>query len=159
MTNKKAILIGCSAAAGVGLVALVAIILFFVYMGKDVEGMDIGITSPPEVAVGNTFDLQVSVTNSRSRKPLKVSDVDIAEEYLAAFILTSTTPGHKSSMHVPVDNSRSFTFDVSLPARGSTNFIFHLRAQKPGIHRGDVDVCEGARFTTKQAETAVKAKE
>src|SRR5512133_927808 len=103
MTTKKALVVGCSAVAGVALLVVLGIVLFITYVAKDVEGLQISITSPPEIKIGDTFDLQVSVTNGRASKPLKVSDVDIAEGYLSAFVLVSTSPDHKSSMRVPVD--------------------------------------------------------
>jgi hypothetical protein len=61
-------------------------------------------------------------------------------------------------MHVPFDNRRSFTFDVSLPPGESRTFTFRLRAEKPVLNRGDVDVCEGLRFITGMAQTSVREK-
>jgi len=60
---------------------------------------------------------------------------------------------------VPIDDSRSFTFDVPVSAGTSRSFIFTLRAEKPGIYRGDVDVCEGTQIITEMAQTVVKEKE
>ena len=34
-----------------------------------------------------------------------------------------------------------------------------LRAEKVGIYRGDVDVCEGTQFITAMAQTVVKEKQ
>jgi len=85
-----------------------------------------------------------------------LSDVDIAEDYLAGFTVSSVSPTPKSNKHVPIDNSRSFTFGVQIPPRTAKSFKFKLRAEKPGIFRGDLDICEGARFTTEMAQTVVK---
>jgi len=99
------------------------------------------------------------VKNERSGKVLRLSDVDIAEVYLAGFTVSAMKPTPKSNTHVPIDNSRSFTFDVPVSAGASQSFFFTLRAEKPGVYRGDVDVCEGARFITGMAQTVVKEKE
>jgi hypothetical protein len=90
---------------------------------------------------------------------LKVSDVDIADEYMDGFIVSSVEPKHKSSTHLPVDDSQSFTFDASIPPGDSLVFAFTLLAIKAGVFRGDVDICEGSRFITHYAQISVKAKD
>jgi hypothetical protein len=37
-------------------------------------------------------------------------------------------------------------------------FKFRLRPAKPGIFKGDIDVCEGSQFLTTLAQTLVKEK-
>jgi len=159
MPSKKAIAWGCGIVALVCLAAIAAIVLFFVYASQDVKGAGVSVNGPTDVVVGETFELTVAVTNERPRKVLALSDIDIAEDYLAGFTVSAITPRAKSSMHVPFDNSRSFTFGVQIPPGASKIFTFTLRAEKPGLYRGDVDVCEGARFITGMAQTSVKAKE
>jgi hypothetical protein len=152
MITKKTLKFGCAALT----LILVAAGLFVAYVAKDVEGVAVTINAPTDVVVGQTFDFEVVVKNERSGKVLGLSDVDIAEEYLAGFTVASIEPTPKSNMHVPIDNSRSFTFDVPVSAGASQSIIFKLRAEKAGIYRGDVDVCEGLRFITGMAQTVVK---
>jgi hypothetical protein len=159
VTTKKAILLGCGAAALLGLCAVIGVVLFITYVAKDVEGMVVSVKGPESVAVGETFDLEIVVRNDRPRQSIELSDVDLADEYLEGFTIASVHPVNKSSSHVPIDNKRSFTFDVTIPPGQSRTFAFKMRAQKAGIYRGDVDVCEGARFTTGMLQTAVTAKE
>jgi hypothetical protein len=156
--NKKAIALGCGITALVAVVVIVVIVVFCVYVSKDVEGVAVAVNGPTPVAVGEVFDLEVVVTNERPRQALKLEDIDIAEDYLAGFTVCSIDPTPKSNKHVPIDNSRSFTFSVQVPARSARTFKFKLRAEKEGMFRGDVDVCEGARFITGMAQTVVKAK-
>jgi len=156
MSTTKIIALGCGIAALVGVLAVAAVVLFFVHVSKDVEGIAVAVNGPADVAVGQTFELEVTVTNERPRRVLMVSDVDIAEDYLAGFTVSSVSPTPKSNKHVPIDNSRSFTFGVQIPPRTAKSFKFKLRAEKPGLFRGDVDICEGARFTTEMAQTVVK---
>lgn len=159
MKNKKVWAIGCGTVFLLTVAVVVAIILFFNHVSKDVEQVAVVVNGPSDVVVGQTFDLEVVVTNQRPNKVLKLSDIDIAEVYLAGFTVSSINPPAKSNMHVPIDNSRSFTFDVPIAAGASEKFIFTLRAEKAGIYRGDLDVCEGMRFVTTMAQTVVKEKE
>lgn len=158
MTSKKAIALGCGIAAGVVLAGIAALVLFIVYASQDVKGVAMAVNGPQDVTVGETFKLEIVVTNERPRKVLALSDIDIGEAYLEGFTVSSTDPQPQSSMHVPFDNSRSFTFGVQIPAGTAKTFTFTLRAEKAGVFRGDVDVCEGTRFITGMAQTAVKAK-
>ncbi len=158
MPSKKAIAWGCGIAALVCITGVAAIALIFAYLSQDVKGVGVSVNGPTDVVVGQTFELSVTVTNERPRKILSLSDVDIAEEYLAGFTLSTIEPRPKSNKHVPIDKSRSFTFGVEIPPGGTRTFTFALRAEKPGLYRGDVDVCEGARFITSMAQTSVKEK-
>jgi hypothetical protein len=137
--------------AGIG-----AVVLFIIYALQDVKGVGVSVDGPTDVVVGQAFDLIVNVTNERPQKVLTLSDIDIAEGYLAGFTVSTIEPRPKSSRRVPIDNSRSFTFGVQIPPQASRTFTFTLRAEKPGVYRGDVDVCEGARFITGMAQTSVK---
>jgi hypothetical protein len=157
--TKKTIAWGCGIAALICVAGIAAVVLLIVYLGQDVKGVGVAVNTPTDVATGQTFQLSVSVTNERPRKVMALSDIDIAEEYLAGFTVSTIEPQPKSSMHVPFDNSRSFTFGVKIPPGTTKVFTFNLRAEKPGVYRGDVDVCEGARFITSMAQTSVKAKE
>ena len=159
MVSKKAIAWGCGIAALVCLVGVAALALSFAYIVQDVKGVGVSVNGPTDVVVGQTFELSVTVTNERPRKVLALSDIDIAEDYLAGFTVSTIEPRPKSNMHVPIDNSRSFTFEVQIPPQASRTFSFTLRAEKAGLYRGDVDVCEGARFITGMAQTSVKQKE
>ena len=158
MTTGKAIGIGCGIIALMGLLSVGVFVLFFHHVSKDLEGVDVDVSGPMEVVVGDTFDLKVSVANTRAKKTLSLSDIDIANEYLAGFLVVAVEPKQKSSRHVPIDNSQSYTFDVKIPAGETKVFIFTLRAVKEGVYRGDIDVCEGLQFVTKQAQTVVQEK-
>ncbi len=135
---------------------LIGLVVLFAYLVQDVSGVAVKLDSPTEVVVGETFDLRVIVRNERTGENLELADIDIADEYLAGFTITSVSPEAKSSTHVPFDNSQSYTFDASIPPGESRDFVFTLRAESPGIYRGDVDVCEGALFISQIAETVVR---
>ena len=70
MTPKKVVVLGCGIAALVLVAGVTAVVLFFVYVGQDVKGMAVAVNSPSDVRVGQTFNLEVAVTNERPRKAL-----------------------------------------------------------------------------------------
>jgi hypothetical protein len=158
MPSKKAIAWGCGIVALVCLAGVAVVVLCFAYVAQDVKGVGVAVNGPTDVVVGQSFELSVTVTNERPRKVLALSDIDIAEGYLAGFTVSTIEPRPKSNKHVPIDNSRSFTFGVQIPHGAAKTFTFMLRAEKPGLYRGDVDVCEGARYITGMAQTSVKEK-
>lgn len=160
MKTWKAVALGCGALALIGIVVLIVGVVFVAHVSKDLEGVVVTVNGPPEgVQVGQTFDLEIVVKNERARKVLQLSDVDLAEEYLDGFTVSAIKPAQKSSMHVPVTNCRSFTFDVSIAAGASQSFVFTLKAEKAGLFRGDVDVYEGLRCLTTMAQTVVREKD
>jgi hypothetical protein len=156
MNKKKAVLLGCGAITLIAVAIVVVIVLFVAHVSKDVEGVAVTINGTTDVTVGQTFDLEVVVKNERSGKALALSDVDLSDEYLAGFTVAKVTPAAKSSTHVPIARSQSFTFDMKIPAGASQTFVFTLRAEKAGIYRGDLDVWEGSQSITSMAQTVVK---
>lgn len=159
MTTGKAIGLGCGITALIGILVVVACVLFVRHMSTDLEGVSVTVSDVQDVRAGDTFELKVTVTNERKSKALGLSDIDIADEYLEGFVVVSVSPKEKSTMHVPIDDSQSYTFDVKIPAGESRTFVFKLRAVKEGVFRGDVDVCEGMQFITALTQTVVIERE
>ncbi|HYC71146.1 MAG TPA: hypothetical protein VEB66_08075 [Opitutaceae bacterium] len=153
--DKKSLLLGCGIALAICLLVVAGFIGFLFYIAVDPPDITAVVSAPAEVKVGEAFDLEVVVTNRRAKGAMALSDIDVGESYLAGFKLASVEPTPKSSMHVPIDESRSFTFSVGIPAGESRTFVFRLQAETAGLHAGDVDVCEGLRFLTKSAQTRV----
>lgn len=156
MSTKKALLIGCGTATLVAVMLLGLLVGWFIYISQDIEGLSISIDSPLDVKVGETFKMTVNVKNEREKNALTVSDIDISDDYMEGFVTIATEPKPKSTMHVPIDNSMSHTFNTRISAGETKAFIFTLRSEKPGIFRGDLDVCEGSRFITVTAQTVAK---
>lgn len=156
MTRTQMFLLGCGAAivAGGGVVALLVAAL--IYFALDPAGLAIAVEGPVTVALDEPFRIDVVVENRRSGETFELTDIDIAEEYLAGFVILGTDPPADSSMHVPFDNSRSFSFNRPLAAGESMRFGFELRATESGLFRGDIDVCEGNRFKTTYVQTEVR---
>lgn len=159
MISKKVVIFGCAGLLLVGIAVLAALALFVAHVSKDLEGVTLTVKAPEEVKVGDTMELVVTVKNERVGKEVKLADVDISDEYLAGFTVSSSTPNYKTTIHIPIDNSQSFTFDINLPPGKETNIVFTLRAIKEGVYRGDVDASEGMLFVTALAQTVVKEKD
>ncbi len=157
MAWTKWVAFGCGGCLLVCAVVAVAMVSCVGYFGQDPKGVEVVVSSPLDVVEGEVFRLDVAVTNQRKGKAFDLSDIDLDEGYLEAFTVVRTVPEHTSSMHVPIDNSRSFTFDRPVAPGETAVFTFELRAEREGFFRGDVDVCEGARFLTKMVQTTVRA--
>ncbi|MFB3106677.1 MAG: hypothetical protein ACE1ZA_17385, partial [Pseudomonadales bacterium] len=109
------------------------------------------------VSVGEEFTLTVVVENQRESRAFELTDIDIAEEYLNNFLILGTNPPVKSDMHVPFDDTRSFSFDKAVPPQEVMRFECTLRPTEVGLFRGEVDVCEGQRFLSTLLQTEVKS--
>ena len=157
MTNRQVLAIGCGAVALLFVGAIVAAFVFLWHVSQDPADVWVSVEGPPSVVVGEEFTLSVVVENQRQGDSFRLSDIDVAEAYLDGFLILGTEPGARSSMHVPIDDTRSFHFDVRIPARATRRFDFRLRPVDSGIFRGDVDVCEGARFLSTLAQTEVRS--
>lgn len=155
MNAGKAIAIGCLAVALVALAGMLTVGAFLYHVAQDPEGIAITVDAPLDVALGDTFPLAVTVTNVREGQPVTMNDIDIADEYLAGFVVISVDPAEQSSMHIPLDNSMSYTFNTELAPGDSKTVTFNLRAQETGVFRGEVDVTQGMQFTSAVAQTVV----
>jgi hypothetical protein len=158
MTAGKAVAIGCGVTALVFLVVGAATILWIRHVSQDPQGVAISVEGPLEVPVGEEFTLTLVVENQRPAKPFGLTDIDFDEQYLEGFFVLGTDPPAMSSQHVPIDNTRSFSFNRPVPPATTMRFKFRLRPAKPGIFKGDIDVCEGSQFLTTLAQTLVKEK-
>jgi len=155
MDTKRVLLIGCGAAAAIAVLLAAAAGIWVWHAAKDPEGVRVTIEAPDTVAVGEEFVMSVAVENLREDRPFNLTDVDVHDDYLKGFAVLGTEPPAKSNMHVPLDNSMSYSFDVSIAPKETQRFRFRLRPPAPGVFRGNVDVCEGSRFLTTGAQTAV----
>jgi hypothetical protein len=156
MKTGKMLLIGCGVTAAVLLALAAAVIAFFWHVAQDPKDVTISIESPDTVALKEEFTVTVVVHNERTKRDFGLTDVDVAEDYLQGFLILGTDPKPKTSVHVPIDNKRSYSFNQPVKPGGTARFAFRLRPLKAGLHRGDVDVCEGMRFLTTQLQTLVE---
>ena len=155
MKTRNLVIIGCAGllvlcVLGAGLVGL-----FLWHVSQDPKAMEVSVDAPATVKRGEECDLTVAVVNRRA-EPLTVTTIDVGESYLEGFTVVGTDPAYKSSVGIPIDNSRSYTFDADIAAGATNVFTFQLRATRKGRYIGDVDTCEGLRFVTHVADTTVE---
>jgi len=155
MTTGRKVALGCGIAAVVALVGAAGVGGCIAYVSQDPVGMSARVIAPHSVTNGETFELRVEVANHRSGKSMTISSIDVADEYLAGFKVMETVPPHRSVEHIPIDNSRSYTFEQKILAGQTNVFTFMLVARKAGDFAGEVDICEGMRLLTQIAETSV----
>lgn len=156
MTAQKAVFIGCGIVAGLCALLFGLFAVWLNYISEDPEGMAITVDAPHDVKVGESYTVIVNVKNERATAPLKVTDVDIANQYIAGSVISSVEPVPESSTSIPLAECLSHTFNQTIAPGETVVFKFTRRAASPGIYRGDIDVCEGNRFMTKVAQTIIK---
>jgi hypothetical protein len=156
MTTKKIIAVGCGVVLLLGLLLVVALVLFVANVAKDPEGMSLQVDLPPTVKRGHTVNLVVTVINERAGQPLSIDSIDIDDEFLKGFTILSCEPAFTSSTKIPIDESHSYDFKQTIPAGGTNVFTFKLQARRTGQFSGELDVCEGMRFLTMIVETQVE---
>jgi len=154
--STKVVLIVLGGAGLLFVGALGACVVGIAYIASDPPGVQVEVDGPSFVTMDEEFELTVTVENQREDEPFELSSIDLADVYLDGFMLLNTIPRARSSEHIPIDNTRSFAFNRSLPPGQSAQFTFRLKPVKAGIYRGDIDVVEGMRFTSVLAQTAVQ---
>jgi hypothetical protein len=133
------------AIVGVGcLVLVVAVVVALVagvrWLGTDPPDIVVRVEAPVQVLEGQDFEVKASVKNDSGR-PRTLVDVDIADAYLAGIAVRAATPPFKGSSHVPVDDTISHSFDLTLPPHSDTNITFGMSAVHTGDFAGDFDFC------------------
>lgn len=102
--------------------------------------IDVQVDAPREVPEGTRFEISARVRNLAA-EPQVLRDIDVADSYLEGIAIESTVPRFYELMHVPIDNSMSYTFDLSLEPGEEVSVTFHAIAKRPGLHHGTIDVC------------------
>lgn len=159
MSGKQLFLIGCGGLVVFGGILIVGLLAFVFHVSQDVPEVAISVDAPIDAVVGEPFSLVVKVTNERTQRPVELSNIDVSDECLSGFTLVAADPPAKSTSQNPFDDTRTFTFEVSIPPGETMAFTFQLRPERPGIYRGDIDAYEGMRFITTMAQTVVKEKQ
>lgn len=155
MSNQRAWMIGCGAALGVAFLVAAAIVGWIAWVTVNPSGVSVAVEAPASVTVGEDMTLTVIVTNERPKRRFGLTTIDIADEYLAGFVILGSEPAAKSNAHIPLDNTRSFSFERPLAPGETARFQFTLRPRVAGFYSGDVDVCEGQRFLSAGVQTEV----
>ncbi len=155
MSGRQILAISCAGVFILGILTCVLVGVLLVKMTNDPEDIMVTVSAPDEVQLKKPMELVVQIENRRSRKDFKLTDIDISEDFLEAFVVLSTTQEVRSSTNAPFENSRSFHFNDNIPAGETREYCFGLRPLEPGLHRSDIDICEGMNFLTQMAQVYV----
>jgi hypothetical protein len=158
MSSKRALAVGCGVAALVAAAIAIAVVAWILHVVQEPKGVKVTVEGPLEVAIDEEFTLTIVIRNERRNRAFGLTDIDLADEYVNNFMVLGTDPAARSSTHVPIDNTRSFSFDHPIPPGGEARYAFRLRPVAVGVFRGDVDVCEGQQFLSALLQTQVSAK-
>jgi hypothetical protein len=129
--------VGCVLLAAALVVAAVAL---FTWLAATPEGAELAVEAPIEAAVGEPFELVVTVGNS-SPEAKELVDVDIADEYLAGLAVRGSRPPFADSMHVPLDETVSYSMNLPIQAGGEVRVVFEMLPLHAGDFTGEVDAC------------------
>jgi hypothetical protein len=132
----KVLAIGCGAVVLVGVLALIALAIWM----KEPTGVEVSVDAPIQVTVGERFTIAALVENV-SDEPQTLVDLDIAGSYLEGVAVERTDPAFSDAMHLPLDNSVSYSFDIAIPTGGELAVTLHVYAAHTGDYSGDIDFC------------------
>lgn len=136
-TPVKAFLIGCGALVVLGIGGCFVVVSFLL---QEPENIEVSVDAPARVVAGESFVIVASARNTGD-EDRRLVDLDLADEYLEGFLILDTEPGFRDSMHVPIDNTVSYTFELAIPPGGVAEVMLEAQALDPGDYSGDFDFC------------------
>lgn len=122
----------------------------------NLQGILVWVEAPKVQKVGDTFVVSIRLENWTA-DPFKIEDVDLGALYMNGFQLVEVLP--RPSELDWSGGDLSMTYDRVVESGKSFEMKLNVRAQRPGIYLGDVDVWFGlAQSYTRIAQTRVLSK-
>ncbi len=112
-------------------------------MPSDVE---LFVEAPAMVQEGQEFTIVVRIKNTASETQTFV-DLDIADAYLEGIVIKSTQPAFSDAMHVPIDNTVSYSLGLPVAAGKEVKVTLRAAAVRSGDFSGDFDFCINSEIT------------
>jgi hypothetical protein len=134
---------GKSAVQGLLAVTLLAGVLLI--QGCSPSNVKVTAEAPTTVAKGERFEIRAKVLNTAREKQV-LRDLDIADAYLEGIVIESTRPEFREAMHIPIDNTMSYSFDIPIDPGDETVVVFTAYAAKRGDFSGEIDFCVNTEF-------------
>lgn len=110
------------------------------WLATEPDGVRVEVTAPLHVTLGESFRV-VAVARNTSERPRTLVDLDIARSYLDGVAVESSRPPFRDAMHVPIDETLSHSFDLSIAPGAEARIELTMRAVRAGDFTGDVDFC------------------
>jgi hypothetical protein len=125
--------------------------------GGTPKDIDVDLQAPPTAKMGQEFVITATVDNHAATAQKLVS-LDIGDKYLAGVAILATEPNYKDTMHVPIDNTRSYIFDLPVKPGQKAQILLHARAVKTGDFDSQVDFCinSNSSFLSRSLRTTVE---
>lgn len=101
---------------------------------------EVSLVVPPEIVATEPFVLGVDVKNPHG-SAITLDSVDVDAALLKGFQVISVEPSPKDTIHVPVLNQRSWSFETPVPAGTTHRVTFRLRPLNVGRFTGNVGAC------------------
>ena len=122
----------------------------------EVEGIDINLDIPVVVDLDEEFVTQVTITNKLTESQELVS-IDVGDGYLEGIALIKTYPNYTDQIHIPLDNTVSYSFGQDIGPHESITIDLHWRALSTGEFSDDIDFCINSElsFISRGARTKV----
>lgn len=122
-----------------------------------IEGIEINIDVPAVVKENEEFITQVTITNALD-DPQTLVSIDVGDDYLGGISLVKTEPPFTESMHVPIDNSVSYSFRKEIGAQQSITIDLYWQATSEGEFSDYIDFCINSEinFIERYVSTIVK---
>lgn len=102
--------------------------------------VQVSVDAPTTVRKGQRFTVTARARNEGAARHTLV-DLDVADSYLKGIVIEKAEPPFSEAMHVPIDNSMSYTFNQAIDPGGERVVLFHAFAAHAGDHAGDIDFC------------------
>ncbi len=104
------------------------------------ENIEVTVDSPTTIKQGERFAIRVSVRNTGASEQTLV-DLDIADEFLKGVVIESSDPPFSQSMHISVDNTISYSYDLAIPPGKEISITLSAYAAYQGDYSGEFDFC------------------
>lgn len=142
-------LLGClTGAVGTGVLVFAVVVL--ASLDQTLDHLGVVVNAPERLHVGRDFDLEIVVHNTGA-ETVEIGSIDIYDDLLDGFAVVETDRPDVNILDQGILGSTSFEFSDEVPPGGSMSLTIKLKALKPGIHSGSVEVWSGLASKTTRA--------
>jgi hypothetical protein len=139
-------------------ISLLTLIIFtFLAACTEIKDIHIEMDLPLKVQNDNEFIITVKLKNLADKSQELVS-IDIGDDYLKGIAIIKTEPSYNNSIHIPIDNSVSYSFEKDVASGDSIVVRFYCKTILVGDFSDEIDFCINSdyNFLTKMARTIVE---
>ena len=117
-----------------------SILFLFLFSCDTPKNIEIYTDVPVSINNGELFTITTKIKNT-SNKPQELVSIDIANNYLEGIVILGTTPNYNDVVHVPIDNTTSYSFNKTINPNSEITIRFNARAINSGIYNSTIDFC------------------